>query len=509
MSAFARIPLKALSPILLAATLLCPAAAGADVRLARIFTDHMVLQMGRAVPVWGWADPGEKVVVYFAEQQAETTAGPDGRWQVKLGPLGVGGPHELVVAGANVLRLSDVWTGEVWLCSGQSNMAMQVKSCLNAEEEIAASANLKIRHFFVPRFKAGEPQDTLARSSAWEVASPETVGDWSAVGYFFARELNEKLGVPVGIINSSWGGTVVEAWISRQALENDSKISSVFTEWPSFNEDESWLKDRYEAHLKEVEEARAAGKPEPAFFNQPTVLFNGMIDPLLPYAIRGAAWYQGESNAYRGYQYRDLFPALIRDWRGRFGVGAFPFLFVQLANFNAGDEVWPELREAQTMTLDLLNTGMAVTTDIGEADDIHPRNKQDVGLRLARAARATAYMERIEYSGPLYESLEIEGGKARISFTHTGEGLVVRDDGEPAGFEIAGQDRRFVQATARIEGELVVVWSDEVPTPVAVRYAWRDNPEEANLYNVTADGTRLPASSFRTDDWPGKTSENR
>jgi sialate O-acetylesterase len=499
-------------PVVLAvavATLFSFAPASAEVSLAGLFGDHMVLQMGHKLPIWGWAEPGEQVKVYFGSQQEAVVASADGSWKVEVGPFGVGGPFELVVAGSNMIRLSDVWVGEVWLCSGQSNMAMQVKSCKNAEEEIASSANPMIRQFFVPRVKAGQPQDTLARKSGWQLAGPETVGNWTGVGYFFARELNARLGVPVGIINSAWGGTVVEAWTSKQALEANSSTKNVMTDWPGYNDDENWLREMYAKHLKEKEEAKAAGKPEPVYFNQPTVLFNGMINPLIPFAIRGATWYQGESNAFRAYQYRDLLPTMIGDWRSRFGIGDFPFLIVQLAGFGNGDGVWPELREAQTMALGLPNTGMAVAIDVGEEDDVHPLNKQDVGIRLARSARAVAYMDDIVFSGPMFDSMAIQDGRAIISFTHTGQGLVALGGKQLGGFEMAGDDQEFVPAEAMLDGEKVVVWSDEVASPVAVRYAWRDFPAGANLYNEAEDGVNLPAVPFRTDDWKGKTADNR
>jgi sialate O-acetylesterase len=500
---------KTLFSLLLAAVLAAPSAARAEVRLAGIFGDHMVVQMGREVPVWGWADPGERVTVYFNDFQVETTGGSDGRWMVKVGPFGVGGPYDMLVAGSNTLRLTDVMVGEVWLCSGQSNMAMEVRHSKDAEEEMAASANQNLRQFFVPRKKAGTPQDTLARPSQWQIAGPETVGPWTAVGYFFARDLQQRLGVPVGIINCAWGGTVIEAWTSREALDANPKTKEVFENWPSYNDDESWLGDQYKRHLEEVEKAKAEGQEPPVYFNQPTVLFNGMVAPVIPYAIRGATWYQGESNAYRAYQYRDLLPTMITDWRARFGVGEFPFLVVQLANFNAGDEVWPELREAQALATSLPNTALAVADDVGEAEDIHPKDKQTVGLRLAIAARHVAYLEDIEYSGPVYESMSTNGNQVTISFSHTGDGLVTRDGAVPAGFVIAGADQQFVPALARLEGNNVVVWSDQVSSPVAVRFAWRDNPEDANLYNLAADGVRLPAVPFRTDDWTGKTADNR
>ena len=491
--------------LVLLVMLTVPSTAPAEVRLADIFGDHMVLQMGHKVPVWGWAAPGESVTVAFADLQAETTAGSDGRWMVELGPFGVGGPYEMVVVGSNAIRLTDVLVGEVWLCSGQSNMGMQVQRCFNAEDDIAASSNPKIRHFRVASHKTAEPQDTLRPPCKWEVATPETVGHWTAAGYYFARDLNAKLDIPIGIINSSWGGTTIEAWISKEGLEGDSKTAEVLDEWPSYSEPGTWLGEMYEKHLQEVKEAKEAGKPEPVYFCQPTVLFNAMISPIIPYAIRGATWYQGESNASRAYQYRALLPALIRDWRSRFGVGDFPFLIVQLAGFGEDGGTWPYLREAQAMALELPKTGLAAATDIGEADDIHPRNKQDVGLRLALAALGVAYLDDIEYSGPVYESMNAEGNRITINFTHTGSGLVAGGDQELGGFIIAGEDQNFVPATARIEGDKVVVWSDQVSAPVAVRYAWNNFPGDANLYNIAVDGIRLPAVSFRTDDWPQKT----
>ena len=298
---------------------------------------------------------------------------------------------------------------------------------------------------------------------------------------------------------------------ARETLTADPDLAVILDHWPDYNNDESWLKEQYAKFTEELRQATAEGKEEPLYFNQPSVLYNGMIAPLVPYAIRGVIWYQGESNVFRAYQYRDLFPALIRDWRSKWSQGDFPFLFVQLANYEAGTgERWPELREAQLRALALPNTGMAVADDIGEAGDIHPRNKQEVGARLARAARALVYGEKIVYSGPVYQSMKVEGRRVQLSFRHTGRGLVTsHGEAELKGFTVAGADKAFRPAQAVIEGDEVVVSADAVPAPAAVRYAWRDNPEEANLYNLTEDGGQLPASPFRTDDWPGLTEGRR
>jgi sialate O-acetylesterase len=483
-----------------------------DVSLPALFSDNMVIQCGMRLPVWGRAEPGEKVRVRLDYLSAQTVADSGGRWSVSLDPLGVGGPFELVVSGKNTIVVKNVLSGEVWLCSGQSNMAWTVARSLNAEEEIAAANYPKIRHFQVKRFKASQPLEDVAPVeqeadswlNTWEISSAETVGKFTAVGYFFARALHQRLDVPVGIINSSWGGTVAEAWTAREALETDPELKAILSNWPDYNNDEQWLKEQYAEFTAEVEKARREGRPEPLYFNQPSVLYNGMIAPLIPYPVRGAIWYQGESNAFRAFQYRGLFQTLIRNWRAKWALGDFPFLFVQLANFEAGSGVWPELRQAQSMALSLPKTAMAVTTDIGQADDVHPRNKQEVGRRLALAARAILYGEDIIYSGPVFESMAVEGSRCRIKFTHIGDGLAARGE-TLRGFTIAGEDKEFVDAEAKIDGSTVVVSSDKIEKPAAVRYAWKDNPQEANLYNRSGDEIYLPASPFRTDDWPGLT----
>ncbi len=642
-------------------------------KLPAIFGDHMVLQCNMPVPVWGWAEPNEEVAVILkGKAPLLTKADENGRWMVKLPPQPPGGPHELIVrTREETVRFADVLFGEVWVCSGQSNMEWPVALAQNAKEEIATANFPQIRFFVVEKSVALEPQvDCKGR---WIVCGPETVGRFSAVGYFFGREIHQRLRVPVGLIGTYWGGTPAEAWTELKALESDPDFKPILERLPRDQETLRRLQEQYERALKEwqekailkdpgnkgeemgwakpefndsdwatmdlpqvwersspqmnidgavwfrkvvvipnewagrdlvlslgpiddhdttyfngeqigstgpetpnswavprrykvsgnlvksganliavrvfdmwgdggfagspdqmrielaeggggviplagpwkfkVEFARPASKippqPQPPINSwTPTALFNAMVAPIVPYAIKGVIWYQGESNVGRAYQYRKLFPALINSWRRAWGYD-FPFLFVQLANYlerkpEPTESAWAELREAQLLTFKTVpKTGMAVAIDIGEANDIHPRNKQDVGKRLALAALAIAYGQKIVYSGPIYRSMRIEGTKIRLFFDHVGSGLVAKGE-KLVGFAIAGRDRKFVWANAKIEGNTVVVWSDQVPEPVAVRYGWADNPE-CNLYNKEG----LPASPFRTDDWPGVTVKNR
>jgi sialate O-acetylesterase len=497
---------------------------GADVKLPALFSDNMVLQRDRVVPVWGTAGAGEQVTVTLGEAQATTTANQEGQWRVQLPAQPAGGPFELTVAGKNTLTLHNVLIGEVWIASGQSNMEWPVSLSLHPEQEIAAANYPQIRLFGVKHTVASQPrQDT---EGTWVECTPQTVAGFSAVAYFFGRDLHQALGVPVGLIKTAWGGTPAESWISRPTLEAHPDLKGLVERWDAVRlqalEDYVGAVDQYFQQVARwVQNAQSSGllTPMPAAPGLPGILqnpwrasglYNGMIAPLIPYALRGAIWYQGESNANRAYQYRTLFPALIQDWRRAWGQGDFPFLFVQLANFTAppaepGESDWAELREAQSMALALPNTGMAVAIDLGEADNIHPPNKQEVGRRLALAARAIAYGQPVVYSGPLYQSMAVEGHSIRLWFRHLGGGLVAQGGGPLRGFAIAGADRKFVWAEARIEGETVVVHSDQVPQPVAVRYAWANNPEGCNLFNQAG----LPASPFRTDDWPGVTVNNR
>lgn len=632
----------------------------ADVRLPGFFGDHMVLQRDKPIPIWGWANPGERITVLFNHQTKKLRTGKNGKWMIILDKEMAGGPYTLTVKGKNTVSVSDVYVGEVWICSGQSNMEMPIAGwgkVNNYEAEIAAADYPMIRHIKIPRTISGVPQDNIS-TVPWEICSPATAGDFTAAGYFFARELYRHLKVPVGLINSSWGGTMIETWISRQSFENSDEFKSMIADMPQLNLD-SLQKVKEEAMLQKIQEKQGAidakgadtwmnsntddnrwaqmkvpgywdsreypglngivwfrkkislpavdaGKPatlsiamiddnDIAYVNgtkvgstnghniprnytipagllkagdniiavrvedtggnggiygddknvclsvgdtriplagewkykiekiagsttsvgpnsYPTLLFNAMINPLIPYSMRGVIWYQGEANAGRANEYSKAFPLLINDWRSRWNEGDFPFYFVQLASFNAGNgnskkgSTWAELREAQTRTLSLPNTGMAITTDIGDPTDIHPKNKQDVGKRLAAIALHNVYGENNEYSGPVYTSMATEGNKIRISFTHTGSGLMVRDKyGYIKGFEVAGADKVFHYAKAEIDGNTVVVYADDVPSPVAVRYGWSDDAGDDNLFNKEG----FPAGPFRTDHWPGITENSK
>jgi sialate O-acetylesterase len=616
-----------------------------------LFSDHMVFPRELKAPVWGWTTPGAKVQVKMGEVSAVATAGADGRWQALLGPFAAGGPFTLTVSGPEAVTVSDVLTGDVWICSGQSNMQWSVGGVVNAEQEIAAANYPQIRLLTVPCVTAYAPRDLF--QGGWQACAPASVGGFSAVGFFFGRQLHQELGIPIGLINSSWGGTIAEAWVSSQALKTMPDFLPAFTQqdalieaartqaysfdaemerwwaandpgsaagqsWAAADLDTSawktmalpavweqaglpgfdgvvWFRREFEAppewagkaltlHLGPIDDMDATfvngtavgalsnwqaprdyavpagvvkagrnliavrvldtggaggfcGKPDDLRIelpggaalplqgpwpyresvalaqtqpvpqrldqgnpNQVSVLYNAMINPLVPFGIRGAIWYQGESNAGRDEQYARLLPTLIRDWRARFGVGDFPFLIVQLANFMAVDteprsDAWPLLREAQWLTTQAVpKAALALAIDLGDAADIHPRNKQDVGRRLALGALALSYDRGIEYSGPVYREMTVTGGKARVSFDHLGGGLVAKGDTKVTGFAIAGADGRFVWAEASIDADAVVVASAQVPEPKAVRYAWGNNPV-CNLYNQAG----LPAVPFRTD----------
>ncbi|HVT92071.1 MAG TPA: sialate O-acetylesterase [Bryobacteraceae bacterium] len=476
----------------------------AEVALPSVFSDHMVIQRGLPVHVWGRAAAGEAVLVEFHGNTGAAKADDLGFWSVYLPPETAGGPFDLTVKAANRITLRDVLIGDVWVASGQSNMEFALAGANNAKAEIAAATDSRIRAFRVHNTVASHPMDDVP-ADPWEVAAPETAGRFSAVAYFFARSLREKNDVPIGILESYWGGTPAEAWTSLDALSSDASLMPVFASWARINNGAVRTglrrKMQLDAWQSEAERAKAEGKnppPRPWAPNEddcwsPAGLFNAMIAPLTPFPIRGVIWYQGESNASeeRASLYAHLFQTMIQDWRRAWKQGDFPFLFVQLANFNAGaGSRWPELRDAQRQALGLKNTGMASAVDIGDPENIHPKNKQDVGARLALAARAIAYSEHIEYSGPIFRQAIREGDSLRLYFDHA-EGLKSRKP-EPGGFEIAGADRKFQSARARIDGATVVVSSASVPDPVFVRYAWLDNPE-ADLYNA-AD---LPASPFR------------
>jgi sialate O-acetylesterase len=490
----------------------------ADVKLPEIFSDHMVLQRDAVVPVWGWAEPGEKVTVSIAGQTRKTTTDASGKWSVKLDKLSASEALTLVATGKNTNTVNDVLVGEVWLGSGQSNMQMWMKSVRDLEQEKAAAKFPQLRMFTVARHEAVTPQTDC--EGKWVLCSPETVETFSATAYFFGRELHQKLGVPVGLIAASVGATPIETWTSLDKQEGKKELAPVFAEWAEklrVPYDPVKAQAQYEKQLaawktnsaKRVAEGKPAGyapeKPVPPreHKNYPANLFNGMIAPLIPYAIRGGIWYQGENSGREGFAelYEKQLPLLIEDWRARWGQGAFPFAWVQLANYrnytNSPSPVshWATVREGMLKSLAVTNTGMAVAIDIGEADNIHPKNKQAVGYRLGLWARAQVYGERIPFSGPLPAGNKISGDEIILSFKHTDGGLVAKD-GDLRGFVIAGADKEWHWAKARIEGEQVMVSSPDVKLPVAVRYGWADNPN-CNLYN----GAGLPASPFRTDDW--------
>lgn len=503
--------------LLLASVVLAPLQA--EVTLPATFSDHMVFQRDTPISVWGWADPGEAVTGTIANQQFEATAGGDGHWSAKLKPLSVGGPLTMKVRGADSeIMINDVYVGEVWLCSGQSNMAMTVNRVTNAEQEAASADYPKIRMFKVNSAHAPTPQDRCVGD--WSVCSPQTVNGFSATAYFFGRSLHKELDVPIGLINSSVGGTSIESWTSMPAQEAVSAIQPRLDAWKQADADfdADAAKERYEKALEQWEKRRAkakeAGKPTPRRprqaaqpredRNYPANLFNGKINPLIPYTIRGAIWYQGENSSGRGFAhlYHDQLKTLIADWRERWGQGDFPFAWVQLPNFRQPQQHpnetsgWVLVQEGMLKTLCVPNTGMAVTIDIGEAGDIHPRNKQDVGKRLALWALATVYDKDVAPTGPIYRSCKRDGNRIVVKFDHACGGLVTKDGEDPKGFVIAGADRKFVWAEAKIEGDTVVVSSTDVSEPASVRYAWAANPI-CNLYNKSG----LPASPFRTDDW--------
>lgn len=483
-------------------------ASQAAVKPVNLFSDDMVLQQGIPNPVWGAAAPGETVQVSIAGQTQTTQADVNGNWAVKLAPLQAGGPFEMNI---NERTVKNVLVGEVWLASGQSNMQWPVQKSQNAEAEIAASADPQLRMFTFGKAVAAEPQTRV--SGAWKEANPTNTGGFSAAAYFFARELRRELKVPVGIVHASRGGTPAEAWTSRAALEKEPALKERLAYWDKLVADYPAAKQKYEAETlpawqTEADKAKAEGKPmprkpeapegAPGDASVPASLFNAMINPLIPYGIKGVIWYQGEANTSLADEYRALFPTLIRDWRSRWGQPEMPFLWVQLANHGRKQTLpveggWARIRESQTMALALPNTGMVIITDTSTDGNLHPPEKQPVGQRLALAALALGYKKNLEYSGPLYDSMKVEGNKIRIKFTHVGGGLEAKG-GKLEGFAIAGADKKFAWGEAEIEGDTVVVSNPSINNPIAVRYDWASNPI-VSLYNKEG----LPASSFRTD----------
>ena len=536
----------------LAALFLAPLlVAQAEITLPACFADHMVLQREAAVPVWGWAKEGEDVAVEFAGQKQTAKADADGKWRVKLEPLAASAePRELKI-GERVIR--DVLVGEVWLASGQSNMGFPLSAAHNAEQALAKAGDPLLRFFTVQNATAAEPQNDLR--GKWDLSDPNTAKAYSAVAYFFARDLRAKLGVPVAILHSSWGGTPAQAWLSMDALRESPPFENYAKSY-----DAALVKHRnvlahpemIEAYRKDLAQWQkeiapafndatkawnagpkttpkpVAARPEPANPDPmdipspssrpgtPSVIFNAKIAPLVGYAMRGALWYQGEANGSGGIEYRTLLPRLIGDWRKRWGQGNFPFLVVQLAAWDMDKNPppmhqWPWLREAQAMTIkNVPNTALAVSIDVGNPADVHPKGKEPVGHRLALAARKLAYGETsLVASGPMFREAKADGATMRVSFSEIGGGLIIgqapwRPDGDLPlpqdkliGFTIAGEDHEWHDADAKIEGDTVIVSSAEVAKPVAVRYGWANSPR-CNLYNREA----LPAVPFRSDDWP-------
>ncbi len=519
--------------LLAIAGLITPAFAHADVKLPAVFSDNMILQRNSQLPVWGTADPGEEVYVTFEQKTPDgrreegkaVIAGNDGRWMVKIGPYPAGGePGTLTIKGPekknapkgfkNAIVCKNVLIGEVWICSGQSNMELTMQSAADAGKTIAEAKYPQIRLLRVPHKATPTPQDNF--DGKWAECSPATVKSFSAVGYFFGRHLYQQLNVPIGLIDSSYGGTPAEAWTTREALlgvdslkyyvENLDKAAKSY--------DPEKAKAAYEEALAKwkiaEEQAKKDNKPAPrrpnlqgkpgTISSSPSALYNAMIAPLVPFAVKGVIWYQGESNANRAYEYRTLFPTMIEDWRGQWKQGDFPFLFVQLAPYWDGDSNgvrYAELRDAQLFTTTKVkNSAIAVITDYGDEKDIHPKQKEPVGVRLALAALAKAYGEKIVYSGPIFKAKKVEANKVIVSFDHVGGGLTAKGD-KLTGFTIAGDDGHFVEADATIDGDSVVVGSPKVDKPANVRYGWK-NFLTVNLYNKEG----LPASPFRTDDLP-------
>ncbi len=496
--------------------------AQAAVKLPSVFGSHMVLQRGQPVPVWGWADAGEEVTVTFRDQTVTAKAGDNGQWSTKLAALAVGEPGALTVKGTNTITLEDVLVGEVWVCSGQSNMQWAVQQSLDSDLEAAATGQPGIRLFQVPMVTALEPQDDV--KAEWKACTPENIPNFSAVAYFFGRQLYETLDVPVGIIQTAWGGTPAEAWTRNDHLASDADLQPILDTWDDRIKtyDPVAVKADFEVVLDKwkaaVEKAKAEGTPPPnrprdpqdpkTNSHNPCVLFNAMIAPLTPYAIKGAIWYQGETNAGRAYQYRKLMPAMIKSWREDWGQGDFPFYQVQLANFREvkaepGDSDWAELREAQVLASTAIpHVGAVCITDIGAAKDIHPKDKQNVGKRLARLALADDYgYKQIIRSGPVYKSSEIQAGKCVVHFETGGKKLTSYYNEPLTGFAIAGADKKWVWGHAKIiDEDSIEITHPDISEPAAVRYNWADNPK-GNLYGESY----LPAYPFRTDDWDGVT----
>jgi len=514
--------------LLLAGILAAALPAVAEVRLPKIFTDNMMFQRDLPVRVWGWADAGEEVSVTLSGKSATTKADAAGKWKTELPALKEGENLELTVKGKNSLALKNVIIGDIWVCGGQSNMEWALGQSLGAPEDIKAADFSKIRCIRINKVQTGEPQADAPSAGPWQVCSPATAGRFTAVGYYFAREIHQKTGVPIGIVDSNWGGTRIEPWVAAEGLDlvaslgagRQEAMKAYQAQLPAaLTAMETWITQT----RKNLDSGAPVTSPPtmpvlPAIKSGWSGMYNAMIHPFVSLPIKGALWYQGESNGNEGESYYEKKRALIGGWRKNWGQGDFPFYYVQLASFQnpsqdpAGGNGWAKLREAQTKTLSMPNTGMAVITDtvpLAQSGDIHPKNKYDVGLRLALWALGRDYAQKgVVVSGPLFKSMKVEGGKARLEFDQLGSGLMIgkKDgrspavedkEGKLARFAIAGADKKWVWAEAVIEKDTVVVSSPEVAVPAAVRYGFEMNPTGANLYNREG----LPASPFRTDAW--------
>jgi len=485
---------------------LCTPTVWCDVRLPAVLGSHMVLQRDRPIHVWGWAEPGEKITVTLRADTRIAAADDLGKWSLYLPPESAGGPYQLDIAATNHIVLDDILIGDVWFASGQSNMEMPLSGwpgapLNNSANEIAHAGNPNLRLLVVQHKTSEFPLEDIEGS--WTQCTPETAADFSAAAYFFGREIAARENVPVGLIDDTWGGTVVEAWISLDSLSSDASLMPAFASRAHMMDREADVPAIVAKDQREDEAARKAGlppqghvwNPDPYSWG-PAALFNGMVAPCTGYGIKGVIWYQGESNSRPGFaaHYENLFTTLISDWRRQWREGNFPFLFVQIANYTSdASESWPTIREAQRRSLALDRTGMAVTIDIGTPDNVHPPDKQTVGARLALAARAIAYGERVEYSGPLFRQAVPDERGMHVWFDHAA-GLTSKGS-EIEGFEVAGEDGRFAKAEGRIEGDSVVVSSPRIGDPRYVRYGWANAPV-VNLYNSAG----LPVSPFTSQE---------
>jgi len=504
--------------------LMCVLTARANVSLPDVISDGMVLQQNQRVPIWGTADPGETVTVKFAGQSKTATAPANGKWLIKLDPVRANAtPGAMIISGKNSIELKDILVGEVWLVAGQSNMQRLLSETANGDAAIASANHPLIRLFNVSRqvaFKHAPPP-----LATWASCSPQSVKEFSAAGYYFGVELENELHVPVGLINASYGGSQAEAWTPVEYLLASAELRPTVERTKIWDEERPRVRVEYDEALKkwraDADKAVAAGarpSPSPAVpdalreYRIASSIYDGMIAPLIPFYIRGAFWYQGESNEARAQQYGILLPTMIKAWRERWGEDKFPFGIIQLPNYRdpkpePADEAWSHVREAQRRTaVNVLNTALIVTIDIGEAHDIHPKNKLDVGKRMARWALADVYGEKLTSSGPMFREAKISGARILLKFDQAGSGLKIRDGDKLNEFAIAGADQKWHWANAKIVGkDAIEVWSDEVPQPLAVRYAFNNNPRHPNLSNDTG----LPAAPFRTDNWPGPTDGKR